>query len=1097
MNALRISLKALFGLLLFIVIASLFFWLALSHPAGQDWVKKTARTRLHLNIDWENLELSLIPMRIRLASFHYESRYGTMVLSLHHCDARLNPLGLFRQSLLMSQADCELVELAHRQGAPNRPPPNFRKVWTFLQHLEIAQGKVKQFTLSHSKKNLSLKSREVRFSVTASRLSRNKQLRLSSPELVITKEDAPFFSSSLALESKVAFSLFGETPDAQTSVVVNELRFKGVHGKTLALGLGWTAASKTLEAHLEKAFEWAPETVPTSTMLARLAQEVPRLSSLRFTHVFSPHASGDLHLVLSPRAGGDSIDLALGWRRNGSQWIIEKGKLATARDHFLDWSGTLDSQKGWDLGVTGKSFPLSPWLLILSNQKIAATVDLDGRLTGPLTAPEATATFTATAIDYLIFDAKRATGTLALKNGILSIPIVLPPATSGENRLSIDIFKLYDRDNRRLSVKGTLPALPWEAVFPQPFHGASLSGTLSIDATLGKLNKSRHGSGVFRASALPLLGTTIDVECAMMMDTETIHFTPTKLTVNQKPLMLPSAGGLTLKRDADTFTLEGTVLKGTTLALSWPRTDAQAMIGHFTFQQFSLKPFIGAWAATDIDASLDGKGDVKIPFAASKDTLLLFKGERLVLGADERELRNQSPFTVSLSKQIFTTSSIAFQNPDNRFSITFRKPLFDKQGPLALSLKGELSSFLLNYLYPEGSFEGGGITADLSVSPENRTATGTIAIRDVHMDLSTAFSDITVGNADLRVEKNRFSIAELSGTMQGGTFRIRGNYALDTKVRSDLDIALQAIPVDWQDSLQLLVDSTLHWNGRLWEGQLDIVEGTYYREFQLLDYFLQAKARTPSKDKGLLAALADNALSIQVRDRGSLMVENNIAKLDLQADLTVKGTIAEPRLEGYLRVKEGQIHFLGFIFDETEGDIWWRNARADNPSVSIKGKREIGDYQLFAGIEGSLSNLNLNLDSSPPLSQNDIFQVLMSGESPDERRNFGETQFSTQLAATQLLGVVERPLSEFSGLDVFAFETDRSEFGTNAATTRLRVGKHVTDRLSVNYARTLSSDDPFHTFDAEYLISDHLLMKAGKTARSRYGTDLTIRFEAN
>jgi translocation and assembly module TamB len=354
-------------------------------------------------------------------------------------------------------------------------------------------------------------------------------------------------------------------------------------------------------------------------------------------------------------------------------------------------------------------------------------------------------------------------------------------------------------------------------------------------------------------------------------------------------------------------------------------------------------------------------------------------------------------------------------------------------------------------------------------------------------------------SGSLLFEGKRVSLREITGNVDKGSFSLRGysDWSQTSGLVSDIDIGMQNLPFTWQNSFYATLDGKIHWSGSRWEGDIDIVEGHYYRPFRLLNMLLEPTPVRGEPGPFSLAAIQSNGLDLKIRDLGSLYAENNVAELVLNADLHAGGTVGTPILDGTLEVQSGKVNFMGFSFDDTSGEIVWNNQTADNPSVDIKGSREVADYEIHALLSGALTNLRLSFESDPPLSPNEVIQVLLSGESPETAQSFNRNFLSTQFAASQLLNLLQGPLSDISRLDTVKLASERSETDPTRSFTRIYFGKQITPRLNLNYSTSIGAENEFQGFEAEYLISDHFLIKAGKRDETRYGFDLTVRFEAN
>jgi translocation and assembly module TamB len=246
----------------------------------------------------------------------------------------------------------------------------------------------------------------------------------------------------------------------------------------------------------------------------------------------------------------------------------------------------------------------------------------------------------------------------------------------------------------------------------------------------------------------------------------------------------------------------------------------------------------------------------------------------------------------------------------------------------------------------------------------------------------------------------------------------------------------------------------------------------------------------------------DPKLNLTIRNSGDLLIRNNVGTIDLQADVTVKGLRSKPIIEGVINTREGKLEYMGLDFDITKGFIEFRDPYT-RPYMEVDAQRELRLYNINMRLYGRIDNLNLDLEGSSPtgsLEKRDIISLLTSGITERERRESQfdgrERKLGVSVAAQQVGQMLERPISELTHLDIFRIEAaepeDIDEPGKVA--TRLRVGKQLTDRLSVDFSTDIDTKDAEQTITTEYLITDNLIIKGSRGSDSHYRGRIGLRF---
>ena len=140
----------------------------------------------------------------------------------------------------------------------------------------------------------------------------------------------------------------------------------------------------------------------------------------------------------------------------------------------------------------------------------------------------------------------------------------------------------------------------------------------------------------------------------------------------------------------------------------------------------------------------------------------------------------------------------------------------------------------------------------------------------------------------------------------------------------------------------------------------------------------------------------------------------------------------------------------------------WGSAEQIIPAAVVNG-RPIEQLHIFIEIEGGLPEpINLTLDSDPPLSEDQLYQImgtaplgLVGGPGKANLTSLLSQQFTGLVAAafrSTIFRPIEEQIKQTLGLDQFTVV-----FGFDQPVD-VRIGKHVTKHLLVNYRHTVVSD---------------------------------------
>src|SRR5258708_12890594 len=122
--------------------------------------------------------------------------------------------------------------------------------------------------------------------------------------------------------------------------------------------------------------------------------------------------------------------------------------------------------------------------------------------------------------------------------------------------------------------------------------------------------------------------------------------------------------------------------------------------------------------------------------------------------------------------------------------------------------------------------------------------------------------------------------------------------------------------------------------------------------------------------------LDNMGLDIRVLWRAELRVETSLAKRSGDANLRIRGTVANPGVLGRVNIAEGDIFFNGTRYRLQRGDVTFSNPLVIQPVIDVEMAARVRDYEITIGFHGSFDRLNGTYLSDPPLPIGDIIPLL-------------------------------------------------------------------------------------------------------------------------
>lgn len=368
----------------------------------------------------------------------------------------------------------------------------------------------------------------------------------------------------------------------------------------------------------------------------------------------------------------------------------------------------------------------------------------------------------------------------------------------------------------------------------------------------------------------------------------------------------------------------------------------------------------------------------------------------------------------------------------------------------------------------------------------------------------------TIGADSLQVRVDftpeRATLSRLDGSVNGGTLAGSGGVNVKNGTLRDLDLNVKVtgFGLDEPMNLRSLSDADIRITQRddtfVVGGTVNIEEGGLTDDINL-DTGLFAALRAPrsldlTEDRN--AFLERVRFNVAVRTTSPLIVDNNLARAEIDANVRVLGTPYETGLSGRLDVAEGSELILNERHYEIERAIvTFLDERQIMPSLDLVMNTTARPYDVTISASGSSDDLQTTLTSSPTLPEPDIMALLVTGRTLDEMR--GE---EFEVAKSQVLSYISgrvasqlgRGLERATGLSTVRVEPTLIANETDPS-ARLTVGQDLTQDLSLIYSSDLVNGGN-ELWIAEYDVTRQFVTRAVRQDDATYRFDFRhdVRF---
>jgi autotransporter translocation and assembly factor TamB len=525
------------------------------------------------------------------------------------------------------------------------------------------------------------------------------------------------------------------------------------------------------------------------------------------------------------------------------------------------------------------------------------------------------------------------------------------------------------------------------------------------------------------------------------------------------------------------------------------------------FNETDLSPYWKIAGKPDLSGKLTGT----IKASGNSQSVKTINGDINVTALDlfhkETKILHTDKLIVSLkNEELSITDCILAVPPDGRIVLSGTGKLdgsttFRADGTVPLDVAGYFVENIQD------------ITGSLTISSK---VNGTIRRPNIYADIELKKVGCTIPvllqkmhnlNGRIRISPEEIVLGEIEGHIDKGSFDIAGTIKLRKGFRPEkvsLKVGAGALPIQVPDTLDMLLNSQLQIKGTeeksIVKGEIILLEGMYYKDINLslLKGIGQKKREEAPPPKEITYPFLKNmSLDISIKQRNYFLVENNLAKLNVNPDLRIVGTINNPIVRGRAAVESGTVRYQGKTFVVKKGTIDFINPYKIDPEFDIQSEVKVREWLIALGINGTRDHLNFKLTSDPPEEHGDILSLLLLGKTTREliAKEGGSTKSTDQMLAGLIASTFGEDIKESTGLDVFEVETSGNDNEESSGRVKVTIGKELSRRLTVKDSVESRDGEITHRAIAEYKLLENFLARGFQDSRGVYGGELQFRLE--
>jgi translocation and assembly module TamB len=487
-----------------------------------------------------------------------------------------------------------------------------------------------------------------------------------------------------------------------------------------------------------------------------------------------------------------------------------------------------------------------------------------------------------------------------------------------------------------------------------------------------------------------------------------------------------------------------------------------------------------------------------------------FSGEaifnRLSVFIGDYRIDNDSDVKLAAEGGKISIRALNFVGADTRFGVSgWVRPMAE----MDIALKGSVNLSILKLLYREVEYATGVAEVKFGIRDDWKKPdmTGELVLRNGEVKIKDIPQRFSALNSKIVFEQGRIVTDSLSGEVGGGTLSASGWAQLSgVKLRAfSAKTSMENVTVRYPEGLVSTLSGELYYDGDASEqslaGDITIRRARYDKRVEWKSMLVDIGRGLYQKKKTEVGWIGDTQINVRFHGENNILFQNNLAKMPLDVDVFLRGTVNHPQLLGRIEARKGVVYFRRNEFKILRATVDFVDPNRMNPVLDIQAETLVREYTIRLAVTGTADHAVVTFISEPSLVDSDILAMLALGKTGSELKGketgvgVGE---ATSFATGQFQDVIERNARRLTGLD--RFQVDPYVGKSDTSVPRVTVGKElVQNKLFVTYSSNVGATAPEQNFRIEYVLNRHFSLVGEGVETENNGTnigaDIKYRFE--
>ncbi len=238
---------------------------------------------------------------------------------------------------------------------------------------------------------------------------------------------------------------------------------------------------------------------------------------------------------------------------------------------------------------------------------------------------------------------------------------------------------------------------------------------------------------------------------------------------------------------------------------------------------------------------------------------------------------------------------------------------------------------------------------------------------------------------------------------------------------------------------------------------------------------------------------------LAIKTKKPLHINTPFLQTNVAIDLLVNGKFHDPQISGQVNLVGGTITLSHRPLYITRCKLYFLPHRIHDPIIELIARGHIRKYNITVRLTGSVQHPHFNFESMPPLTEDQIITLLLSGSDEGSlllampsliMKNLQSLMFDPEQVPSKFEGYIKHLLIPFKHIRIVPSFMDQTGRGGFRGIIEIDVNDQLHALIQKNFS--LSEDT---RFEVEYLISDDISIRGIKDERGDLGGEVEIRWK--